>query len=154
MTFIDDAWKAPLWTMPAALDYMRTSIARRKLVVFGTLSDYPGKMSRRYRALAAQALEAVDDVLFVGPNATAVRRLAEASSGRLTHVETIGEARAWLDQTARPGDLVLLEGSTSADHLQRLYLDALESIGCWTDACRRLRPCRTCPDRAHGPEMP
>lgn len=40
VTFIRDDFKAPLWTLDACLEFMKTAQAKRKIIVIGTLSDY------------------------------------------------------------------------------------------------------------------
>ena len=42
VTFICDDIKAPVWAIPAALDFLRRATAKRKIVILGTLSDYLG----------------------------------------------------------------------------------------------------------------
>ena len=47
VTFIRDDFKAPLWSIPAALQFMREARAQRKVVVIGTISDFPGPSDNR-----------------------------------------------------------------------------------------------------------
>jgi UDP-N-acetylmuramyl pentapeptide synthase len=69
VTFVRDDFKAPLPSIAPALNFMRNARASRKIVVIGTISDYTGGSSRRYRQVARWALDAADLVLFVGPKA-------------------------------------------------------------------------------------
>ena len=55
ITFIRDDWKASLWTVPASIDFLRTTKAKRKIAVIGTISDTPNSFSQRYRSIARQA---------------------------------------------------------------------------------------------------
>jgi len=75
VTFIRDDWKASMWTIPASLQFMQKARATRKVVIIGTISDYPGKSSPKYRNVARQALEVADRVIFVGKMARHVRKL-------------------------------------------------------------------------------
>ena len=67
VTFVRDDWKAPVWTIAPTFDFMRQARAPRKIIVIGTVSDYPGDSARRYVQIGRQALAVADCVIFVGP---------------------------------------------------------------------------------------
>jgi len=69
-TFILDDAKAPLWSIAPMLQFMKEARATRKIVVIGTISDYRGNSDRTYVAVARQALEVADRVVFVGRRAS------------------------------------------------------------------------------------
>ena len=75
--YILDTHKAPFSTIQSSYAFIRSARATRKTMVFGTISDYPGERSRRYRRIAREALEVADRVLFVGPSAGHVSRLRQ-----------------------------------------------------------------------------
>jgi UDP-N-acetylmuramyl pentapeptide synthase len=145
VTYIRDDCKAPLWTVEAALEFLRTARAPRRVVVFGTLSDYGGRASAVYASVARQALELADEVIFVGRQA---KRCEGASSqprsSALRAFTTPSEAAEYLGRSLRPGDLVLLKGSNRADHLLRLVLARTTRVACWRTECRRLKYCDAC----------
>lgn len=145
VTFIRDEFKASLWSIAPALEFLRDARAARKVAVIGTISDYGGRASQVYAAVARQALEVADEVIFVGPQA---RRCAAARShpkGRALHAfPTAREAHRHLSATLVPGDLVLLKGSQRADHLLRLVLARQGGIACWRTSCRRIKFCDDC----------
>jgi UDP-N-acetylmuramyl pentapeptide synthase len=145
ITFLRDDWKSPMWSVPRALDVLRRASADRKVAVIGTISDAPGSKSRAYRRVAAQALELADVVVFVGPHAHLALQ-AEPAPGKFLHVAaTVREASQLLRGLLRPGDLVLLKGSSSADHLARLALEWTREVGCWRTRCgRALLLCDHC----------
>jgi UDP-N-acetylmuramoyl-tripeptide--D-alanyl-D-alanine ligase len=144
VTFIRDDWKAPNWSLPKALDFMARARATRKLLVLGTISDSGGR-SNIYRRTVKSALESVDVVLLVGPRAAAAaRRLIAASGGRLLTFQTALAASEWLIEFTRPGDLVLLKGSNTADHLARLALAMDRTVRCWRSRCARGSFCDAC----------
>lgn len=118
-TFIEDDHKAPLWTVDAVLNFLSEAQARRKIVIFGTLSDYPGSSSQKYRAVALQALAVCDEVLFVGANAVSVKKLSATATGRLHAFPRVEDAARHVRTQLQPGDLVLLKGSR-ADRLDRI----------------------------------
>jgi UDP-N-acetylmuramyl pentapeptide synthase len=121
VTFIDDALKAPLWALESTFGFLAEARAERKILVMGTISDYPGSASATYRRAARRALEVADEVIFVGPNAPRV--LGTSSLRAAETLRTSPSARAaaqLLGGMLRPGDLVVLKGSGEADHLERI----------------------------------
>jgi UDP-N-acetylmuramoyl-tripeptide--D-alanyl-D-alanine ligase len=146
VTFIRDDIKAPLWAFDGVLEFLGDARAERKVLVVGTVSDYPGDSRRKYARLAERALDVADEVAFVGPNARYALRakLAPSAAESLRAFATIQEAAEHFRTTLQPGDLVLLKGSHRADHLTRLALDHAKTIRCWRISCRRVRPCEEC----------
>jgi UDP-N-acetylmuramoyl-tripeptide--D-alanyl-D-alanine ligase len=119
--FIRDDVKAPVWAIPAALDFMRRATAKRKIVILGTLSDYQGgAASSTYARVARQALEVADYVFFVGPWASrSLRAKRHAEDQALRAFVTIDHINGFLHGFLQPGDLVLIKGS-QPDHLSRI----------------------------------
>src|SRR5919109_4417264 len=145
VTFIRDEFKASLWSVAPALEFLRDARAVRKVAVFGTISDYSGRASQVYADVARQALEAADEVIFVGPQAVRCGGTRTHPKGAaLRAFPGIREAHRYLADTLVPGDLVLLKGSQRADHLLRLVLARRGRIGCWRTSCRRIKFCDEC----------
>lgn len=145
ITFIRDDWKAPLWTVPAGLEFLRQAKASRTVAVIGTISDFPGDGGRRYRQVARKALASADHAFFVGSQSHSSRKVAqEAGTDRLRAFDTVYELDQHLHTFLRPGDLVLIKGSGPADHLERLVLSWAGEIACWQTRCRRIPPCNEC----------
>src|SRR3546814_10704727 len=65
VTFIVDDWKAPLWIMQSAFDFLQAAEAGRKFIAIGTISDYGGTTASVYSRVARAALDVADHVLFV-----------------------------------------------------------------------------------------
>jgi UDP-N-acetylmuramoyl-tripeptide--D-alanyl-D-alanine ligase len=145
ITFVRDDWKASLWTVPASLRFMQTARARRRIVIIGTISDYPGAASKKYRAVARQALEVAEKVIFVGHYAhNALKVLSDARDDRLIAFNSMYALNLFLRDYLAVGDLVLLKGSGGADHLQRLVLARDDAIACWREKCGRYVFCTQC----------
>jgi UDP-N-acetylmuramoyl-tripeptide--D-alanyl-D-alanine ligase len=125
--FISDDVKAPVWAIPAALDFMRRATAKRKIVILGTLSDYQGgAASSTYARVARQALEVADYVFFVGPWASrALRAKRHLEDEALRAFVTIDHINGFLHGFLQPGDLVLLKGS-QPDRLSRIMSTWME----------------------------
>ena len=145
VTFIRDDWKAPLWSMPAALGFMSEAEAARKFIVVGTVSDAQGKRSPKYTRVLQAALAAADHVIGIGNwTASVTRRLPPPEAPRFHGFGTVQEASVWFWKIARPGDLVLLKGSLAADHLGRIALAAEWHVECWRQRCGRIIFCENC----------
>ena len=127
VTFIRDDFKAPVWAIPPALDYIRRATARRKIIILGTLSDYTGgTASTHYARIARQALEAAEYVFFVGQWASrSLRAKRHADDHALQAFVTVDHLNGFLRGFLEPGDLVFLKGGGSADHLSRI-------VSAWT----------------------
>ena len=120
-TIICDGVKAPSWTMDAVLEFVAEARAARKIVVIGTISDYPGSASTVYRRVATRALEVADEVIFAGPQAPrALRARRGPGSGSLLTFSTAREAVGHVTANVDEGDLVLLKGSEKADRMHRI----------------------------------
>ena len=111
-TFILDDVKAPFWSIPPALRFMKEAKARRKIVVIGMISDFPGNQTRKYVSVARQALDVADHVLFVGPRASkCLKAKSHPKNHALQAFWTVEAASEYLRDLLQPGDLVLLKGS-------------------------------------------
>ena len=146
--------KAPFWTIANSLSFVGKARASRKTIVFGTISDYSGSGSTRYRRVARQALEVAERVIFVGPNSSHVSRLQQGElRSRLFAFQTTYQAASFLSQNSLPDELVYVKGSTGVDHLERIVLSQLDSVVCWRERCRIHVSCHGCKnyDRPHPP---
>lgn len=143
--FILDHVKAPVWTVPLGLKFVGAARAPRKTVVFGTLSDYSGAASPRYRKAAREALGVADRVVFAGPQSGHVERLRNDSLGdRLFNFATTYQASAFLASTAMPGELIYIKASL-VDHLERIMLSQLREVVCWRERCGvKTKSCPYC----------
>jgi UDP-N-acetylmuramyl pentapeptide synthase len=145
VTIVDDAWKAPLYSVPATLDFVANARAKRKIVVIGTLSDFAGKTGARYRKVIERALEVADVAIHVGRWTGSVAPLKEKHGPeRVLTFEHVEELARYLTRELAPGDLLVLKGSVRSDHLERIWLDRSDGIACWRRRCRRNRRCETC----------
>src|SRR5262245_61846722 len=82
--YVLDTHKAPFWTLSASYTFIREAQVARKTMVIGTVSDYPGQGSMRYRRISREALQVADRVVFVG-----------SPSGHVSSIkETIGDFSA------------------------------------------------------------
>ena len=140
--------------MGPSLEVLRHAQARRKIAVIGTVSDYPGDSTRRYKKAARLALEVADQVYFVGRQAHILTKWNRLNGDdRLMLFEKVFELDRHLHENLEQGDLVLLKGSGGADHLGRLALSWSGGIECWLTSCGRLNHCDVCPERL-APHIP
>jgi aminoacyl-tRNA hydrolase len=146
VTFIMDDWKSSHWTMASVFAFLEAARARRKIIVIGTLSDYGGTTAGVYSRVARTALGVADHVVFVGPMAThALRARQQENADRLHAFSTVKSAADFLHPLLLEGDVIVLKGSTNADHLGRLAHHWLEPISCWRMDCRKNMRCTRCP---------
>ena len=142
--YVLDSWKASLWTIASGLNFVKSARAPRKTVVFGTISDYSGKASTRYRKVAQEALDIADRVVFVGPGLTYMEKLhREDLRDRLFTFQTTYEASAFLSKGVKRGELIYIKAS-GIDHLERIMLSQLDEVVCWREKCGVNRNCPAC----------
>lgn len=145
VTFIRDDMKAPAWSLPMVLDFLSEATAVRKIAVVGSISDFSGDLSDKYKQFARQIFQYADLVIFVGPNAhRALRARKDENYSALQGFLTLKEVSFFLRKILRSGDLVLLKGSNKSDHLQRLILDHYKPIQCWRECCGFEHFCDSC----------
>ncbi len=121
VTFICDDVKAPVWTIPVALDFMRRATAKRKIIILGTLSDYQGDSTSTYARVARQALGVADYVFFVGRWASrCLRARRHPQDQALRAFVTVDHINGFLHGFLEPGDLVLIKGSSRTDGVSRI----------------------------------
>ncbi len=154
VTFIRDDWKAPLWTIPASLDFMRTAKAQRKVIVIGSISDTPRSFHDRYKTVIRQSLDVVDKIILVGDHArSAIKARPHSENECVMAFDTLYQLNSFLNNYLKAGDLVLLKGSTRADHLQRIVLSRTNNTACWREKCGKFRFCSDC-RLLHSPFVP
>ena len=135
------------WTLPASFVFLEQARASRKTVVFGTLSDYAAKAGKKYRRVARDALKVADRVVFVGAQASHVERRREGEArDRLFEFQTTQQAAEFVRQNSQPGELILLKGTITIDHLERIMLSHTDDVVCWRHRCGRMQSCEVCPD--------
>ena len=135
----------PYWTIASSLDFLGKARARRKTIVFGTISDYPGSASARYRRVARDALQVADRVVFVGPHVGYFDKMRTGDlRNRLLTFLTVYQASNYLAQSTLQEELVLIRGSIAADHLERIVLSQIDQVVCWRERCGRAYACPDC----------
>ena len=145
VTFIREDFKAPLWSLGTSLHYLSEAVAIRKIAVIGSVSDFSGVDSDKYKQFAREARRHADIVIFVGQNAhRALRARKDENDQALQGFLTMREAVGYLRKMLQPGDLVLLKGSNKVDHLERLVFDRQQPIQCWRERCGLDRFCNHC----------
>jgi UDP-N-acetylmuramyl pentapeptide synthase len=148
VTFIRDDCKAPLWTIPASIGFMRTANAKRKVVVIGSVSDTPKSFYHRYRAVIELALGVADKIIFVGDHARSALTARPCPKGdSVMAFDTLYQLNSFLGDYLETGDLVLLKGSIITDHLDRIVLSRTNDIACWQERCGKQRFCSDCRNR-------
>jgi len=144
--FICDTTKAPAWSMASSVETLDAfASAPRRTLVLGTLSDYPGDSRRHYRKVWRHARERVDRAIFLRHKPSHVGASADdIAAGRTLFMNSVREIAVHVQETAIPGEVILLKGSTLADHLDRVAHHATAPVTCWIDKCGLNRNCINC----------
>ena len=144
--FICDTTKSPAWSMQSSLETLDAfADAPRRTLVLGTLSDYPGDSHRAYRKALKHAWHRVDRIVFLRHTPSRVGVSAEdVADGRAVFLRTVKDIAAYLQETALPGEVILLKGSSGADHLDRIAHAFVSPVACWLDKCGRNMNCINC----------
>ena len=153
--FIRDDFKAPVWTVDACLEFMKSARAKRKIMVIGELSDVGPEKGGKYRRVAVRAQDVADIVIFVGPWASSALKARKfGNEGGLRAFNHVRDVAEYLKVHAEPGDLILLKGTNKQDHLSRLVLARDGGIACWRDDCDKSIFCNECPQRDKSTGQP
>jgi len=145
VVFIHDDWKAPLWSLKYSLEFMKNAKAKRKVIVIGTISDYPGDSAGKYVSVAKQSLSIANKVIFVGHFAhCSLKAKRNPKDDNIMAFDTVKETSMYLKRFLIKGDLVLIKGSLRADHLQRIILARTSQVKCWKPKCGKTLFCSDC----------
>ncbi|QIB64704.1 aminoacyl-tRNA hydrolase [Kineobactrum salinum] len=145
VTFVRDDWKAPHWSIGAPFDFMTDATAARKIVIMGTISDSSESPSKRYPKVARQIREFADFAVFVGPDSSkALKARTGHEDESIQAFVTLQQAVLFLNTILQQGDLVLLKGTNTQDHLVRIVLNRITPISCWRQSCRLTSFCNDC----------
>jgi len=144
MWFVNDAFKAPYWSVEKVVSLLKKAKAPRKTLVLGSLSDTPGSMSSKYRSLAKLGLVVADRVVLVGEKSKHIRKLiTPALADRLFAVGSVEKACRLLADTAMKDELVLVK-SNKLSHLERLIYGQAAELQCWKETCDKTISCEKC----------
>jgi UDP-N-acetylmuramoyl-tripeptide--D-alanyl-D-alanine ligase len=112
VTVVNDCYNANPMSMTAALEHLAGSPADRRIAVLGTMAELGPEAERFHRDVGRRAGDlGVDVLVTVGEEALP---FAAEFDGERHSVASPEEARAILEELARPGDRVLIKGSRSA----------------------------------------
>lgn len=144
--FICDTIKLPSWSMQPSIETLDLfADAPRRTFVLGTISDYPGSGRSAYRPTWRHASPRVDRAIFLRHSPSHVgASAADVESGRTLFFDSVERIAAHIRATAIPGEVILLKGSSLADHLDRIAHDFLAPVACWLGKCGRNMNCINC----------
>lgn len=145
VTFLRDDWNGATWTIPAALEVLASSVAERRILVLGQLSDDPKNPRRLIPGIVRDALASADMVLLVGRWAKYGLRAKESEAdSRVRAFDSVRDLNSYLADALRTGDVVLLKAVGWVDHLERLVMDRIDPVRCWRERCGRQYFCQDC----------
>ncbi len=148
MWFVNDAFKAPYWSIEKVVSLLKQAKAPRKTFVLGSFSDTPGSMSTKYRRLAKLGLAVADRVILVGEKSKHIQKLITPElSDRLFAIASVEKACQLIADTAVKDELVLIK-SNKLPHLERLIYGQSAELKCWKEACDKTINCKKCEKNA------
>ncbi|WP_457936059.1 Mur ligase family protein [Mesorhizobium sp. 10J20-29] len=143
VTIVLDTAKSPYWTIPGSLDIVRKANYPRKIMIFGTISDYRGSAGSKYRDAARRALAIADIVIFYGRQCERPAKLKPEYGERLQFFSNYSKLDHFLRVNLREGDLVYAK-SSDADYLERVLLGRYRQEICKRDDCTKVKRCEKC----------
>ena len=116
VAFLDDTYNANPDSMEAALNTLRfTPCVGRRIAVLGKMGELGDYAAEGYSRVGCATVKYADVLVTVGGEARQISATArELGFSRIHEVEDTAAAARIIDQLARPGDLVLVKGSRSA----------------------------------------
>ena len=152
---VRDEYKSTLESMDAALDALAQMEARRRIVVFGSVSEPPGRSGPIYRRLGARVAGVASLAIFVGGTArryaAGARRAGMAESRIVRAKGGLDEVVSRLRTELQEGDVALIKGRRE-ERLERIALSlAGRVVRCRLKVCRiRGLQCDDCPMLGRG----
>ncbi len=156
---VRDEFKSAVETMHAALDAFELIPARRRIVLFGDVSEPPSPQRQSYRALGRRVAAIASHFIVVGRQheayASGARKAGMPKSAIVDAGRTPQQAANALAALLKPGDVVLLKGrDTQKLDRVRLVLQG-RNVRCDLTFCNlRTENCETCPMLARGWNKP
>lgn len=150
VVILRDDYKSVLETMDAALDVLAAIPARRRIVLFGGITEPQGNQGAVYRAIGKRVAGIAAHLIVVGGDLQRYRSGAKPAGMPPECIHDGGrnpqQAAAVLRRLLQPGDVVLIKGrDTQALDRVRLILQG-GRVGCNISFCSvgQLN-CATCP---------
>ena len=114
--YLDDTYNANPDSMEAALNTLRHITGPgRRIAVLGKMGELGDYATEGYQRTGTAAGRLADILITVGKEASAIAASArKAGLSRIHEVEETAAAARMLEQLTRPGDIVLVKGSRSA----------------------------------------
>jgi UDP-N-acetylmuramoyl-tripeptide--D-alanyl-D-alanine ligase len=151
-----DDFKSALETYDAALDTLSEIPAKRRIVVFGEVSEPPGSQGPIYRRLGERVAGIVFQAIFIGDSgvwnqfASGIKRGGLPVDGLINAKNSIRTAIDAVREKLGPGDIVLVKGR-STQRLERVSLGlAGRTVRCDINFCQATLRCATCPMLERG----
>jgi UDP-N-acetylmuramoyl-tripeptide--D-alanyl-D-alanine ligase len=143
--FLADTSKGTEASWDTSLAALAAVPARRRIAVIGSLIDFPdGSPGESIARVTAAALAVAAEVKLYGSSARSV--LPETlADPRVLRYDAIGTLSDELWSDIGPGDLVLVKGARTRDHLARVTLRATHDVRCRRDDCKKRISCPECP---------
>jgi UDP-N-acetylmuramoyl-tripeptide--D-alanyl-D-alanine ligase len=151
-----DDFKSALETYDAALDTLSEIPAKRRIMVFGEVSEPPGSQGPIYRRLGERVGHMVFRAIFLGDSgvwtsfAAGAKRGGLARAGLINAQNSVCKAVDAVREKLGPGDVVLVKGRDN-QRLERVSLALMgRTVRCDIDFCNAPLRCEKCPMLERG----
>lgn len=122
-TIVDSSYNASPISMARALELLTKLKADRKIAALGTMNELGDMNKEAHLALGADAAQAADILVAVGPEATTIKQGAVDAGMPEKQIYTFfdsEEAGYFLKDFLEPKDLILVKGSQNRVRMERL----------------------------------
>ena len=140
--------------MQAALDLFADVPARRRIVLFGDVTEPPGNRTFVYQELGARIAKIAAHLIVVGRGlqdySTGAQRAGMPAAAIHDGGTTPQQATAVLRTLLQPGDVVLVKGRRGQALGRVPLLLQGDRVGCNLSLCDLLMSCAQCPMLAGG----
>ncbi len=154
VVLLRDDHKSGLETMQAALDLFADVPARRRIVLFGDVTEPPGNRTFVYEELGARIAKIAAHLIVVGRGlqdySTGAQRAGMPAAAIHDGGTTPQQATAVLRTLLQPGDVVLVKGRRGQALGRVPLLLQGDRVGCNLSLCDLLMSCAQCPMLAAG----
>jgi UDP-N-acetylmuramoyl-tripeptide--D-alanyl-D-alanine ligase len=142
--FILDTAKAPYETLGLAFNTIKKYQSKRKWIIVGQISDYPGNPKPKYRNAYNQAKEIADKVIFIGPHSHRTgANIKTIESGEFLSFTSFPDFVMNFKEKFTEEDIVLIKSSQGM-HLERIAFSLDKKVACIEDVCGYDFSCQRC----------
>lgn len=142
--FLLDDFKASAGSLVGIVEYLRAykTTSGRRYLVLGSITHEADSVEEDYLRVIAETSGHCDEILLVGALVSGLDGIARSNVVQV--FKTTKQCADYLNPRLRSGDLVVLKGLNSSEHLRRIEMNRQETVNCWQMNCERRSFCNDC----------